>query len=228
MNFQKIVGCGLLACVWGSCSVIVPQRTPPGVTVDLVPKGRYSRIKHRPMTPRYITIHATENRSRGGNAYAHAQMLKTGALKGRHNAIGYVGWHFTLDDHSIYQSLPTHERGEHADYDGPGNRSSIGIEMCENRGNDRARSLDKTARLTAWLLNEHGIPTSHVHQRWLAWEQFTPLWTPAPACICLSLENSVPWSCSSASPRPSCADWRAASLRLWAPVKRTSKCSISA
>jgi hypothetical protein len=185
MNFQKIVGCGLLACVWGSCSVIVPQRTPPGVSVDLVPKGR-------------------------------------------HNAIGYVGWHFTLDDHSIYQSLPTNERGEHADNDGPGNRSSIGIEMCENRGNDRARSLDKTVRLTAWLLNEHGIPTSHVHQRWLAWEQFTPLWTPAPACICLSLENSVPWSCSSASPRPSCADWRAVSLRLWAPVKRTSKCSISA
>ena len=125
MNFQKIVGCGLLACVWGSCSVIVPQRTPPGVSVDLVPKGR-------------------------------------------HNAIGYVGWHFTLDDHSIYQSLPTNERGEHADYDGPGNRSSIGIEMCENRGNDRARTLDKTARLTAWLLNEHGIPTSHVvpHMHW--------------------------------------------------------------
>jgi N-acetylmuramoyl-L-alanine amidase len=162
MNFQKIVGCGLLACLLGSCSVIVPQRTPPGVTVDLVPKGRYSRIKHRPMTPRYITIHATENRSRGGNAYAHAQMLKTGALKGRHNAIGYVGWHFTVDDHSIYQSLPTN------DYDGPGNRSSIGIEMCENRGNDRARTLDKTARLTAWLLNEHGIPTSHVvpHMHW--------------------------------------------------------------
>jgi hypothetical protein len=37
MNFQKIVGCGLLACLLGSCSVIVPQRTPPGVTVDLVP-----------------------------------------------------------------------------------------------------------------------------------------------------------------------------------------------
>ncbi|MBL9130565.1 MAG: N-acetylmuramoyl-L-alanine amidase [Verrucomicrobiaceae bacterium] len=151
-----------------SCAGIGPHRTPPGVTVDLVPKGRYARIQHRPMTPRYITIHATENRSRGANAYSHAQMLKRGSITGRHNAIGYIGWHFTVDDHSIYQSLPTNERGEHADYDGMGNRSSIGIEMCENRGNDRARTIDKTARLAAWLMKEHGIPISRVvpHMHW--------------------------------------------------------------
>ncbi len=143
-------------------------RTPPGVTVDLVPRGYYARQRIRPMKPQYITIHATENRSRGGNAYAHAQMLKQGALKGRHNAIGYVAWHFTVDDHSIYQSLPTNERGEHADYDGMGNRSSIGIEMCENRGNSIATTIDKTARLTAWLMKEHGIPISRVvpHMHW--------------------------------------------------------------
>ncbi len=151
-----------------SCADVITHRTPPGVTVDLVPSGRYSRTQNRSMRPAYITIHATENRSSGGNAYAHAQMLKTGSLKGRHNAIGYIGWHFTVDDHSIYQSLPTNERGEHADYDGPGNRSSIGIEMCENRGNDRARTLDKTARLAAWLMKEHGIPVSHIvpHMHW--------------------------------------------------------------
>jgi N-acetylmuramoyl-L-alanine amidase len=151
-----------------SCASVGPQRTPPGVTVDLVPRGKYSRRQTRPMRPAYITIHATENRARGANAYAHAQMLKTGALKGRNNAIGYVGWHFTVDDHSIYQSIPTNERGEHADYDGPGNRSSIGIEMCENRGNDRARTIDRTARLTAWLMKEHDIPISRVvpHMHW--------------------------------------------------------------
>lgn len=168
MNLQKIVHYGLIPILLASCSVVGPQRTPPGVTVDLVPRGRYARVQSRPMTPRYITIHATENRSRGAGAYSHAQMLKTGSLKGRHNAIGYIGWHFTVDDHSIYQSLPTNERGEHADYDGEGNRSSIGIEMCENRGNDRARTLDKTARLVAWLMSEHGIPLSHIvpHQHW--------------------------------------------------------------
>ncbi len=151
-----------------SCAGFVPHRTPPGVTVDLVPKGQYARREHRPMRPDFITIHATENRSRGAGAYSHAQMLKRGLLKGRHNAIGYVSWHFTVDDHSIYQSLPTSERGEHADYDGMGNRRSIGIEMCENRGNDRARTLDRTARLTAWLMKEHGIPPSRVvpHMHW--------------------------------------------------------------
>ena len=158
----------LVVLFLASCASVVPHRSPPGVTVDLVPRGRYSRIQHRPMSPKYITIHATENRSSGANAYSHAQMLKRGALKGRHNAIGYIGWHFTVDDHATYQSLPTNERGEHADYDGPGNRYSIGIEMCENRGNDRNRTLDRTARLTAWLMKEHGIPLSHVvpHQHW--------------------------------------------------------------
>lgn len=168
MKFQQILLYGLVVFLLASCAVMVPQHTPPGVTVDLVPRGRYSRASYRPMRPTYITIHATENRSRGAGAYSHAQMLKTGALKGRHNAIGYVSWHFTVDDHSIYQSLPTNERGEHADYDGQGNRSSIGIEMCENRGNSRERTLDKTARLVAWLMKEHGIPLSHIvpHQHW--------------------------------------------------------------
>lgn len=168
MKFYPAALTCLLTVIMGSCATLVPQRTPPGVTVNLVPKGLYARKHHRPMTPQYITIHATENRSRGAGAYSHSQMLKGGALKGRHNAIGYVAWHFTVDDHSTYQSLPTNERGEHADYDGPGNRTSIGIEMCENRGNDRARTIDRTARLVAWLMREHGIPLSRVvpHMHW--------------------------------------------------------------
>lgn len=168
MKFYPAALTCLLTVIMGSCATLVPQRTPPGVTVNLVPKGLYARKYHRPMTPQYITIHATENRSRGAGAYAHSQMLKSGALKGRHNAVGYVSWHFTVDDHSTYQSLPTNERGEHADYDGPGNRTSIGIEMCENRGDDRTRTIDRTARLVAWLMREHGIPLSHVvpHMHW--------------------------------------------------------------
>jgi N-acetylmuramoyl-L-alanine amidase len=168
MKIAHLLFLTAVAVFLSACAGLVPQHTAPGVTVDLVPRGYYSRARLRPMTPRYITIHATENFSRGGNARAHAQMLKTGALKGRKNAIGYVSWHFTVDDHSTYQSLPTNERGEHADYDGMGNRSSIGIEMCENRGNDRARTIDRTARLAAWLMKEHGIPLSNVvpHMHW--------------------------------------------------------------
>lgn len=156
-----LLGALFIALLWaqGLPSAAHP-RTPPGVTVDrgLKRAGR-ARSRNRPMRPSYITIHATENRSRGTNAYAHAQMQKRGALTGRHNAIGYVSWHFTVDDHSIYQSLPTDERGEHADYDGMGNRSSIGIEMCENRGDDRAATIDRTARLVLGPLRSTGSPS---------------------------------------------------------------------
>lgn len=167
-SLLRVLVFSMSVCLLASCTLMGPQPTPPGVTVDLIPKGRFARRIDRPMRPRYITIHATENRARGCGAYAHAQMLKTGALRGRHNAIGYVAWHFTVDDHATYQSLPVNVRGEHADYDGPGNRYSIGIEMCENRGNSRARTLERTAALTAWLMKQYGIPLDHVvpHQHW--------------------------------------------------------------
>lgn len=138
------------------------------MTQALVPKGLYGRHRIRPMTPRYITIHATENFSAAGNARAHAQMLQTGSLKGEHNSLGFLIWHFTVDDHSIYQTQPCNEQGQHADYEGQGNRESIGIEMCENRGNSREVTLDRTAKLTALLMKQYNIPLSNVvpHQHW--------------------------------------------------------------
>ena len=79
-------------------------------------------------------------------------------LRGRHNRTGFLTWHFTVDDHSIYQTLPTNETGEHADYEGQGNMSSIGIEMCVNRGNDLGSTIDRTAQLTARLMRQYNIP----------------------------------------------------------------------
>ena len=34
--------------------------------------------------------------------------------------------------------------------------------MCENRGNSREATLDRTAKLTALLMAEYGIPLSRV------------------------------------------------------------------
>ena len=64
--------------------------------------------------------------------------------------------------------MPTSEQGEHADFDGPGNRYSIGIEMCEHRGNNRQATLDRTAKLAAYLMKRHGIPIRNVvpHYHW--------------------------------------------------------------
>ena len=66
------------------------------------------------------------------------------------------------------QHLPLNVRGERADFDGPGNRYSIGIEMCEHRGNNRSITIDKTARLSAYLMHKYGIPLKNVvpHYHW--------------------------------------------------------------
>jgi N-acetylmuramoyl-L-alanine amidase len=138
--------------------------------VDMVRRGTHGRKVVRPMTPRYITIHATENYS--ADAAQHSLALKNGALrspKTRYgNRIGYLIWHFTVDDHRAIQHMPTNEQGEHADFGGPGNRLSIGIEMCENRSGNLSATVERTARLTAVLMKRNGIPLGNVvpHYHW--------------------------------------------------------------
>jgi len=138
--------------------------------VDMVPKGTHGRRVVRPMKPRYITIHSTQNWT--ADASRHSLALKRGALRAPKrrggNRIGYLIWHFTVDDTVAIQHLPTSEQGEHADFDGPGNRYSIGIEMCEHRGSSRAATVERTAKLAAVLMKRHGIPLKNVvpHYHW--------------------------------------------------------------
>lgn len=138
---------------------------------DMVKRGTHGRKVYRPMNPQYITIHATENPS--ANAAQHALALKNGALRSpKHphggNRIGYLIWHFTVDDHQAIQHMPIGEQGEHADFDGPGNRLSIGIEMCENRGSNLRTTIERTAKLTAILMKKNHIPLCNVvpHYHW--------------------------------------------------------------
>jgi N-acetylmuramoyl-L-alanine amidase len=138
--------------------------------VDMVPRGTHGRKVVRPMKPRYITIHSTQNYS--ADAARHSLALKRGALRSPKrrggNRIGYLIWHFTVDDRVAIQHMPVTEQGEHADFDGPGNRYSIGIEMCEHRGSNRSATIERTAMLTAKLMHEQGIPLSRVvpHYHW--------------------------------------------------------------
>ncbi len=137
---------------------------------DLVRNGTHGRKVLRPMQPRFITIHSTQNSS--ADAWKHSQALKNGALRAPKrkggNRIGYLIWHFTVDDHVAIQHMPTYEQGEHADFDGPGNRLSIGIEMCEQRGSDLKATIERTAKLTAQLMRQHNIPLRNVvpHYHW--------------------------------------------------------------
>lgn len=147
---------------------LTARRAQLDIVQAYIPRGRYGRHRVRRMSPRYITVHSTQNFSRSADARSHAEMLRRGALKGRRNSLGYVTWHYSVDQSSIYQSLPDREQGQHADYEGSGNRYSIGIEMCENRGNSRSRTVDRTARLVAQLMHEHNIPLRRVvpHYHW--------------------------------------------------------------
>lgn len=129
----------------------------------IIPK---SQTKQRPgyyMNPKYITVHNTANTSRGADAEMHARYLLNGA--GGRSA----SWHFTVDDHSIYQHLPTNENGWHAgDGQGAGNRQSIGIEICENIDGNLEKAIKNAQWLIEKLMKDHGIPKSNVvpHKKW--------------------------------------------------------------
>ena len=135
----------------------------------IIPEGTAGRRIEFPLRPTYITIHSTQNR--GGTALQHARGMLEGAYRGRSkwNRTGYLTWHFTVDDREAIQSLPLTIQGEHADHDGPGNRSSIAIEICEFREPTRQRAaIKRAASLTAWLRKRYQIPLDHVvpHYHW--------------------------------------------------------------
>lgn len=131
---------------------------------DFIPIGR----KNRPgisMKPKYITIHDTANPRAGADALAHAQYLKSDEA-----ATKPVSWHFTVDDKRIVQHLPINEVGWHAgDGRGPGNMSSIGVEICENADGDRMKAELLAIQLVARLCQDLDVPVLNVvqHNTWV-------------------------------------------------------------
>lgn len=142
----------------------------PQIIRDYIPVGR----KNRPqlsMDPKWITIHDTANTIAYADAETHAAYLQSSTAANKS-----VSWHFTVDGGckekppQIYQHLPCREAGWHAGdgLNGTGNRSSIGIEICENRDGDRAMAEEQAARLVAWLMNELSLSIDKVvqHHHW--------------------------------------------------------------
>jgi len=129
---------------------------------DFIPKGRRNRPGYK-LVPRYITIHDTANTNVGADAMTHARYLKSNAA-----AAIPASWHFTVDDRVIVQHLPLNENGWHAGdgANGPGNRQSIGIEICENRDGNRALAERNAAWLVAKLLKDYGLGLDRVKQHY--------------------------------------------------------------
>lgn len=161
---------------------------------DFIPRGVHARKYKRRMNPRYITIHSTQNFSSGADAWRHSKALKNGKIVAKKrpggNRIGYLVWHYTIDQNVVVQHLPTNEQGEHADFDGPGNRYSIGLEMCEHRGNSRYYTVERTAKLAAYLMYKHNIPLKNVvpHYHWPRRGKAKP----HKNCPYFLLDNGVP------------------------------------
>ena len=103
------------------------------------------------MVPTAITIHNTDNVEVGANAAAHAKYQKSPDAR-KHE----VSWHFTVDDTSVYQSLPTNEIGWHTGSD-KGNSTSIGVDICMNADLDVTEAYRRAALLTAVLVFQNGI-----------------------------------------------------------------------
>lgn len=114
---------------------------------------------------KYITIHETGNAAKGADAAAHAAYLDSDA-----GERDLVSWHYSVDDHAIVQNLPDAETAYHAGdgKSGPGNATSIGVEICVNAGGDFEAAKANAAALVRLLMEEHGIHIDHVvqHNHW--------------------------------------------------------------
>lgn len=113
------------------------------------------------MTPKWLTIHNTAN-----NASARAEIsYMIGNTQ-------WVSYHWAVDDVEAIQAIPHNRNAWHCgDGQGPGNMSSIGIEICHSLtpGNPKyAKSEDNGAKLAAIILHElgWGIDRIRKHQDW--------------------------------------------------------------
>jgi hypothetical protein len=117
-----------------------------------------------PLRAAWVTVHETANEQAGADAEAHRRFVHAGG--GREG----VSFHFVVDDRVAVQLLPTTENGWHAGdgVAGPGNRTSLAVELCVNADGDWERTQENGARLVAALCRAFGLGSERVvpHQHW--------------------------------------------------------------
>ncbi|MCY9737951.1 N-acetylmuramoyl-L-alanine amidase [Paenibacillus alvei] len=128
----------------------------------LLPDGRANK-PGKGMDPQWLTIHNTDNTDAGATAEAHSRFILNGSGGSKKS------WHYTVDDKDIYQHLRDNEQGWHAgDGSGPGNATSIGIEVCMYKGIDEQAAWRNAAWLIAKLAMKYNIPLQRIvpHKHW--------------------------------------------------------------
>ena len=128
------------------------------VTVDILPDDH--RVRPTPGTNfrrKYVVIHDTANNSSGAGASMHNDYIK--------NTDRQASWHYTVDDVLIFQHIPDQERAWHAG-DNEGNTYGIGIETCINPEVNYTTVMQRTAKLTAELLEEYDLSIKDIRQHY--------------------------------------------------------------
>lgn len=155
-----------MAVLWGGISFLlkpdeeqVEEIGGVPLYVQMIPYGAPGRPGMRRQV-KYVVIHETANEAQSANAHNHTQYLSQVQDTD-------TSWHYTVDDHEIWQQLPDEEVGWHAgDQQTPdgGNMCGIGVELCVNAGGDFTRTMQNGAKLTAYLLLKHDLDISAVRQ----------------------------------------------------------------
>ena len=144
------------------------------VRVAIIPKGNFKIRPQYSMLATSITVHTTGNRNSGADADAHKRLLHRYSTD---PFAPYASYHFVVDDKEIIQLLPISingEKGESSWHAGDGsgvnsgNRTSIAIEICENKDGDFNKAEENAKKLIRYLMDKSDIPHSKVlpHRHW--------------------------------------------------------------
>lgn len=133
---------------------------PYAIINDYLPQSKYKLKSPYEMVPSYITIHNTAN---DASAVAEIAYMQSNSNQ--------TSYHVAVDDKHVIQAIPFNRNGWHAgDGVGPGNRKSIGIEICYSRsGGEKYKQAEANAiEYTAQLLKKYGWGIDRVkyHQEW--------------------------------------------------------------
>jgi len=113
---------------------------------------------------RYITVHCTGNYNPTAGAENHAKYVY-GGTGGEQKS-----WHYTVDGKEIWQHFEDRQACWHAGDggNGPGNNTSIGIEICVNDPAAFRNACENAAWLVAELLKKYQLDISRVvqHNKW--------------------------------------------------------------
>lgn len=126
-------------------------------TVNHIPATSKKRPGFK-LVPKYLTVHSTANEKSTAKNERNWLVNPTNTSS--------TGWHICVDEREAIEAIPLDEVAWHAGdgSNGPGNRQSVSIEICES--GDRVKTLTNAALLVADLLKMFGFSFAEIRQHY--------------------------------------------------------------